>query len=476
MIAMENPGAGSRRWNRGGFEENILAIFDASETKDSQESRDDRIAFLNAVRAVSVVSDHGTSPTSKMFEGVFHILRTGKSLELIMASYQLLIELNKRFPRVYFSREDKSKSVSHSSSELVVVEEAWSPIIVSVDNASTVNQAAGRESGGPIDPFSFYCLIDELAEMLSNTKFQASDVKLLQNMLLFQYLIKVFEGDFLPRKATMDWNIERESLLNMLLGSRKINYKALMKICLTVIYQLSQLKNELNKYMEREEVTESCLSKNCGTALSIAMVEVGNNTCVSMEKFIVMIMELDMSRNKADLAGYTTRADGSRTPLVDIILDELTYSQDIVPQFLQIFAEPKWKLEIVVQYLWKYITKPSVRTRRKNGSAEDETFSGALKFFSNKATTKSTIKKIDSDIVQFLLAHGFQAQLSVLSEGHAEDKIAGHEEERLSALVDMCQSFISAFDCLRSTDEHMEVLSVGKEALFTAATIISMKS
>ncbi|KAI9120405.1 hypothetical protein K1719_007438 [Acacia pycnantha] len=474
---MENPGTNSMRLNRGAFEENILAIFDASETKDSQESRDDRIAFLSAVRASSIVSDRGTPPTSKMCEGVFHILRTGKSLELIMISYQLLIEINKRFPRVFFSKEDKSKPGSYPSSELVVVEEAWSPIIVSVDNASTVNQATGKQSGDPFDPSSFYCLIDELAEMLSKTKFQASDVKLLQNMLVFQYLVTAFEGDFFPHKATVDWNIERKSLLNMFLGSRKTNYKALMKNCLTIFCQLSQLKNELGEYIECEEIAESSLSKNCLTSLSIALVEVGKNTCTSMEKFMVMIMELDMSRNKADLAGHTTRADGFRIPLVEIILDELTYNEDMVPQFLQIFTEPKWKLEIVVQYLWKYIPKPSVRTRRTNVSAEDETLSGALKCFSNKATTKSTIKKIDSDIVQFLLAHGFQAQLSsVLSERHAEDKIACHEEERLSALVDICQSVISAFDCLRNTDEHMEILSVGKEALFTAATIISMKS
>lgn len=30
---------------------------------------------------------------------------------------------------------------------------------------------------------------------------------------------------------------------------------------------------------------------------------------------------------------------------------------DLLFWWLQIFSEPKWKLEIVVQYLWKYITK-----------------------------------------------------------------------------------------------------------------------
>lgn len=41
----------------------------------------------------------------------------------------------------------------------------------------------------------------------------------------------------------------------------------------------------------------------------------------------------------------------------------------------------------------------------------------------------------------------------MLSEGHAKDKIAGHEEGELGVLVDLCNSVISAFDSLRSTDE-----------------------
>lgn len=32
---------------------------------------------------------------SKMFEAIFQILKQGKSLELMMTSYQLLLELNK---------------------------------------------------------------------------------------------------------------------------------------------------------------------------------------------------------------------------------------------------------------------------------------------------------------------------------------------------------------------------------------------
>ncbi|XP_028241120.1 negative regulator of systemic acquired resistance SNI1-like [Glycine soja] len=464
---MENPSSSER--SRAGIEDNMLAMFDASETKDAhQDALDDRIAFIDAVRASC---EHGKPPTSKIFGAVFHMLRTGKSLELIVGSYKLLVDLDKHFPRVYLSGTDDSRSSSYSPSKLVVVKEAWSPIIDFVDKAAAVSEAGDKQSGGSLDPSSFQVLIEGLAEVLAETKFEAASMEPLRNMLIFQYLVVVFEDDFLPRNATLNWSMQRESLLSLLLGSRKINYKSLMKDCMAIMCQLSQLLSELSKHPVLQESSESKLSKSCHTALSLALLGILNDTCVSMEKLLVMIMDLDMARKKADIEGRTTRADSPRTPLMDIILDELAYNKDSVPVFLKMVSEPKWKLEIVVQYLWKYITKPSVRTRKSNGHTEDATFGGALKCFSNITGTKSLIKKIGVDVVQFLLAHGFQAHLSILSKGNAGDKQGGN-----SALVDLCQAFISAFDSLRSTNEHMEILSMGKEALFTAATIISVKS
>jgi len=57
--------------------------------------------------------------------------------------------------------------------------------------------------------------------------------------------------------------------------------------------------------------------------------------------------------------------------------------------------------------------QPSARTRRSNGVAEDTTFDGALKCFSNNTGTKSIIKKIGADVVQLLLAHGFQVTVFI---------------------------------------------------------------
>ncbi|XP_060974673.1 negative regulator of systemic acquired resistance SNI1 isoform X3 [Cannabis sativa] len=427
---------------RGQAEENILAIINGSGAKDTQEANEDSLAFLEAVRAISIVSLNGTPPTNKMFQEVFRILRCGESLELIMASYKLLTELDK----------------------------GWSPFDFSPE-FSSYRREGDKDQGGPVDSYEFHCLIQDLARVTNEMNFQKSDTKSLRNLLLFQYLVNILEGDFVPRNSAyneglVSWTPVKESLLNMLLGSRKINYKNLVKDCLTIMCQLYQ----------SSEVSEEKSAKNCDTAVILALPEVGKNACISMQKFLTIIMELDSSKKNADKEGSTTRADGIRTPMVELIVDELTYNRDIFHPFLQVYDDPKWKLELVVLYLWKYVGKPSVRTRRSNGSIGDTTFGGALKCFSDVAGTKSAIKKIGTEVIQLLLVHGFQAYLSLPCENLYESISAANGERTNYFHIEICKSIISAFRNLRAADKHMEITSFGKEALFTAATIISMKS
>uniref|UniRef100_A0A2N9G5W0 Uncharacterized protein n=1 Tax=Fagus sylvatica TaxID=28930 RepID=A0A2N9G5W0_FAGSY len=196
-------------------------------------------------------------------------------------------------------------------------------------------------------------------------------------------------------------------------------------------------------------------SGKCDTAVAIALPEIGKNTCIAMQKLLILIMELDMSKKKADMEGYTTRADGVRTPLVEVILDELTYNKAIISPFLQ----------------------PSIRTRRSNNLIDDATFNGALKCISNSPSTKGITKKIGLEETQLLLAHGYKAQLLLLSEQCPVEAISDSKEDvRANSLVEICENMIAAFNSLRRTNEHMEISSFGKEAVFTAATILSTKS
>jgi hypothetical protein len=186
----------------------------------------------------------------------------------------------------------------------------------------------------------------------------------------------------------------------------------------------------------------------------------------AMKELLVMIMELDTSKKKADLEGITSRGDGVRTPAMEIILDELTYDGYLLSKFLQVFDDPKWKLEIVLQYLTKYIPKPVVRTRRTTvPQAEDsKTLNGILKTFSNGTNPKNITKKIGPDIVQILIGHAFLARLT-FSDPHEGDSIS-----------EICSSIISAFTSLKRVDQKIEILPFGKEVLFTAGMVLKAKA
>ncbi|KAK6264662.1 hypothetical protein SCA6_020096 [Theobroma cacao] len=463
------------RINRGGMEANTLAILDSNEShKDSQDARDDSVDFLEAVRTASLLPENGTPPTEKMVEAVFQILRAGKSLELIMSSYELLNEIEKRFPRVYMS-----ESSGNDSRELVVINEAWLPFVVFSDVMSSEREATPKNSDGLFDVNGFHELIQGLAELANKTISQRVDTESLGNMLLFQYLVNVLEEDFVPRinmyKETMNWNLLRECLLNMLLGSRRVNYKVLMKDCLSTICGLCQDHAGIVDESEHSETSMGKSYENHNTDVAIALLEVQKTTCLAMQKLLTMIMELDMSKKQAHMEGQTTRADGVRTPLAEIILDELTYDRDILSPFLQVFNDPKWKLEIIVQYFLKYTAKPSVRTRRSDVTSEDSTLNRVLKSFSNGTYTRNIIKKIDVEAVQLLLAHAFLAYLSMSSQQRLPGMSDCKEDEN-SSLMEISKDVIAAFNSLRGADENIEISSLGKEALFTAAMIISTTS
>ncbi|KAL6511371.1 isoform X1 [Orobanche hederae] len=159
----------------------------------------------------------------KMCEAIFRILKDVDSLDLIIESYQLLVKLDKRFPRVYLSKQEQADSSSPSKviPQVIMVEEAWVPFNLGLDSYNEKG-AAKNHSGSSIDSSGFHALIHEIDEVCKGTKSEGNETTFLKNMLLLQYLISVLEGDFIPRNCayheSMNWTLLRESLLHMLLG------------------------------------------------------------------------------------------------------------------------------------------------------------------------------------------------------------------------------------------------------------------
>ncbi|XP_057526771.1 negative regulator of systemic acquired resistance SNI1 isoform X6 [Amaranthus tricolor] len=408
--------------NYRGYEENTLAILETFCALDSSHVHDDRLAFLEAVRFSSIVPENGTAPTCKMMEAIFEIMRDAKSLELILASYRLLSELEK----------------------------------------------------------SFQLLLESLCEVAKGTKSSDTKLEFLTKMLLFQYLIDILEGDFLPRNSSflenLNWTSLRDSLLNKLLGSRRLNYKNLVKDSLFILCNQFHAHYLTNHDTGAAKSSSPTMCDNSDPALAFCLPDAEKCTCKAVQRFLIMMMDLDSSRKKAGMQGLTTRVDGVRTPVIELIMDELSYHKDKISPFLQAFDEPKLKLEIVSQYIQKYNVKPSTRKRKLIDSPDDAAITGFLKCFLSSTSTKGIVRKVGSEAVQVLLAHLLQASMSIPDE-HLIEEISGLENDfRSSPLVNICNSIISAFTKLKETDAHLELLPISKEALFTAATVLSTRS
>ncbi|CAL9101789.1 unnamed protein product [Musa textilis] len=459
----------------GAWEENTMAILDSSGFKDSQDVHDDRLCFLEAVRSASLASEPATAPSWRMFDAVFRILVDCNSLELTMASYQLLTELDKRYSRVYVMKSDQTESSLSGIGNLVVVKEAWSPF-----NLASGGERPAEDLCSLFDSGRFSTLIEDMVQAVNKLSFDfviKASMSAVGNLLLFQYLVNVLEEDLLPRltvyRETLNWLVLKESVLNILLGSRKLNFKSLVRDCMSILLKRCH-HNMPNNLQDLRSSEDTCFqsSQECDVGLSIAVSELEKETCVAIQKFFKLVMELDVARKEADMHGLTSRLDGFRLPILEIIVDELTYNRDSLPPFLVVFSEPKWKLEIILQYFSKYITKSSVRTRRSNEKSDGATLEGMLNNFSTAANTKNIVKRVTSGAAQLLLAHAFQACLALV---HDSKQIASSPERIGATLSEICNSLISAFRNLRKTDEGLEITSFAKEALFAAATILKRR-
>ncbi|KAL5715889.1 isoform X1 [Ranunculus cassubicifolius] len=397
---------------------------------------EDRLSFLEAVRAATIGSDNGITPSRKMYETIFDILKDSPSLQLIMSSYQLLLELDKKFPKVNLSNTGKS----------VVAKEPWSPFSLGQKHSTYGKETS--QSGDPLDSLGFYQLVENIAQDFT----EAKSLKHVGDMLMFQYLVYVLEKDFRSRntvyKETNGWNLLGESILNMLLVCRGINYTGLMKNCISILCK----DNSQNTVVASD------------FALNTSYFEWKQMTCMAVEKFLSLVIELDNTK-QADPKVQITAVDRLRTPLIEIIRDELSYNKQILSRLLQVFSDPKGKIEIILQYISSYSKKASTCTQRSSISSGNTSLDDVLSYFSSETSTGNILSKISTNEVQLLLAHSFQAYFKL--HGKNEDK---------TGIVQVCKDVIAAFKNLKNICKNMEMIPIGKEALFTAVAIVTMKS
>ena len=137
-----------------------------------------------------------------MYEAVFQILKENKSLELTIMSYELLLDLEKRFPLVTVAK------MAGSSSDVTEVQ-----LVINLEDiAAEVCHDDSKSLG--VGPDS-----DGRGKRLSHD--------ILAKIMMFQYLVTLLETDFICRcqvfKRNREWALIRDSFLNQLLGSQRAN-------------------------------------------------------------------------------------------------------------------------------------------------------------------------------------------------------------------------------------------------------------
>ncbi|XP_047073527.1 negative regulator of systemic acquired resistance SNI1-like isoform X1 [Lolium rigidum] len=417
----------------GGVEENAMAILDTFGIKDSRDLHDDRTAFFEAVRSACLAGDSPSPPSWRMHNAVFQILQSSSSLEVTIASFHLLIELDKHYPRTYLTNSGPHQA-------LVIVEESWSPFLPDINVARGEIGGNTRRTGHLFDPLRFGLLIEDMVEAANDTSTN-NRLKRIENMVLFQYLVSTLEADFVPRniayKESLDWVVIRESLLSGLLRSRNLVFKSFVKNCISL---LNQHQREVEAKISFESASDS------DSSLTFSLLEFEREALLSVKKLFIMVINLDLIRKEADKLSMTSRADGSRNPILEVILDELPYNTINLSPFLL----------------------PAVRTRRSDDTQQDLTVENVLSLFSTAASAKAMAKKMFPEVAQLLLAHAYQACLSIqVDSSKADDatKMIG------ATLLEISCKFVSAFQNLRECNMDIEISQFEKEALFTAATL-----
>ncbi|XP_057856043.2 negative regulator of systemic acquired resistance SNI1 isoform X1 [Cryptomeria japonica] len=463
-------------------EENIMAILDLIGVKDQHDIEDDKLTFLSAVRAISIVPQVAQVPTRKMYEAVFQILQDNRSLELTITSYQLLQDLEKCFPRVSIAKVEGLSSTD-TETQLVINSEVWSPFGVSLENDSTEMEGHLSTDDDYID---FSKLLSSTQDIVNhvcdgdpmylgkgpelNVRSKQLTDDIMSKMMMFQYLVTLLRMDFISRcqvfKSNQKWPIIRNSFLNQLLGSQRANFKNLVKNLMRIVAATTREDSAMDLDTEHNS---DCIPHKPLQKPDLADTEFRHTLSQSVETLLTLVMELDTLKKEANQNRWTSRSDGSRTPVLEIVIDELSYNKELISPYLQGTVEAKWKTNIILTFFSKHCPR-SIKMFERN--IDESTIIDIFNCFSNVTNVRIISKRMGEDVIQLLLVHGFQAYFSLqqgtCSLSHVKDNAEGE-----TLLKETCKSFITSFRNLKRVYKELELVAGGREALFTAATIMS---
>eukprot|EP00249_Psilotum_nudum_P006807 c20074_g1_i1 orf=399-1271(-) len=280
-------------------------------------------------------------------------------------------------------------------------------------------------------------------------------------ILKFKFLVRVIERDFRIRyqvfQATQNMDLLTESFLSQIFKGPS------RKILLTQLLHLTELSEF---YKEDQEICSiekiKYLKFMSARAGSMGLT----NFCSSIQSLILMLMDFDLEyRKKLESSPKKFRQNKQWFFIWDLIIEIVGCETSLLASLLQVMDEPHDKLKIIFNYFIENAPQPVVKEmREKPGSLTVQDF---LNCFVRLKDVKSTYKRIETDVLQLLLANSFKVFLMQ----RVYSKHCTAEIEIDAGLLGVCRSLVTAFENLQTVSSDFELHSAGREALISAETI-----
>eukprot|EP00249_Psilotum_nudum_P018122 c26646_g1_i2 orf=791-2233(-) len=460
------------------IEDNILALADTVGVKEPEDIEDDKMSFLEAVYALPAAPDAAGAPTRRIYEAIFAILEENLSVGLNLASYFLLVELDKHYPRVNVEELLKLSS-SAAAKGLAFENEIWSPFsgpFDKLDKSSKIGIVARSSYSNKCDYEAFVTLLEGIANETDTKQWMQTDSgqgqqakdgilhmgshQIVGLVLRFKYFTHEIEQDFKIRydsfKVTQNMDCLTDSfLIQIFKGPRR---KALVSLLLRLLARSCIYNDHKGQDYCFEEHGDMHSVK-----VQTAVMDL-NKISSSVQSLLLMIMDFDVEYGKRlESSPKQTKQEGNRISIWDLISDIIGYEKFLLAPLLQVLENPVYKMRVIFNYFIRNAPQPIVKDlREKRDKATVEDF---LNCFAQSNDARNIYRSIETDILQLLLAHAFNAFVMqyACSQHYAPDvTISG-----------ICKLLMSAFENIQTISGDFELHSAGRQALITAEVISS---
>eukprot|EP00249_Psilotum_nudum_P018121 c26646_g1_i1 orf=791-2134(-) len=427
------------------IEDNILALADTVGVKEPEDIEDDKMSFLEAVYALPAAPDAAGAPTRRIYEAIFAILEENLSVGLNLASYFLLVELDKHYPRVNVEELLKLSS-SAAAKGLAFENEAFVTLLEGIANETDTKQWMQTDSGQ--------------GQQAKDGILHMGSHQIVGLVLRFKYFTHEIEQDFKIRydsfKVTQNMDCLTDSfLIQIFKGPRR---KALVSLLLRLLARSCIYNDHKGQDYCFEEHGDMHSVK-----VQTAVMDL-NKISSSVQSLLLMIMDFDVEYGKRlESSPKQTKQEGNRISIWDLISDIIGYEKFLLAPLLQVLENPVYKMRVIFNYFIRNAPQPIVKDlREKRDKATVEDF---LNCFAQSNDARNIYRSIETDILQLLLAHAFNAFVMqyACSQHYAPDvTISG-----------ICKLLMSAFENIQTISGDFELHSAGRQALITAEVISS---